>query len=170
MKLRKFILSALLLVIGLILHYATPPILMGMKPDFLLAMMFIAIIIVDDYKTALVIGIASGLLTAATTTFPGGQVANIIDKLVTSHIIFLINGLLNRMNIRDNYKMIIISITGTLISGIVFLTSAMLIVGLPGSFGTLVLTVVLPATVINTVAAFILYKAVSVGLKYSKFI
>lgn len=63
--------------------------------------------------------------------------------------------------------MIILSITGTFISGFVFLGSALLLVSLPAPFMTLVLTVVLPACVINTIATVILYNAINAALKRS---
>ncbi len=63
--------------------------------------------------------------------------------------------------------MIILSIIGTFISGFVFLGSALLLVSLPAPFMTLVLTVVLPACVINTIATMILYNAINAALKRS---
>lgn len=166
MNLRKTILCSLLLAVGMILHQITPPLLVGVKPDFLLAMMFIAILITDDYKFALVIGITSGILTAATTTFPGGQIPNVIDKIITAHVIFFINKFVIR-KFNTQVKIIIVSIFGTLLSGTIFLTSALLLVGLPAPFIALVLTVVLPATLLNTIVASILYNAVSLAMKYS---
>src|SRR3712207_8592905 len=63
MKLKKFIMCALFLTMGFLLHQITPPILFGMKPDFLLIMMFIAIIFSgNDYKMILTVGIVSGIL------------------------------------------------------------------------------------------------------------
>ena len=47
---------------------------------------------------------------------------------------------------------------GTLISGITFLTSALILVGLPASFGLLFATVVIPAVVINTIVGCLLNK------------
>lgn len=164
MNLRKLILSSLLLAIGLVLHQLVPPILFGMKPDFLLSMMFIAIALSDDYKLTLLIGLAAGLLTAATTGFPGGQVPNIIDKLITSNIIyFLIKFLNNRIN--HQVKMFIVSLLGTLISGTIFLGSALVLVGLPGPFPVLMIGVVLPATVFNIVASMFLYNAAYLAMK-----
>lgn len=166
MNLKKMIICSLLLAIGLLLHQIAPPLLFGMKPDFLLAMMFIALVIAKDYKTTLVVGIVSGILTAATTTFPGGQLPNLIDKIVTANILFLlIRATENKMN--GQVKMIIISIIGTFISGFIFLGSALLLVSLPAPFTALVLTVVLPACLINTVATVILYNAINVALKRS---
>ncbi len=167
MNLRKFISSSLLLVIGLILHQIAPPLLMGMKPDFLLTMMFIAIMLSDDYKMATIIGITSGLLTAATTTFPGGQIANIIDKIITSQVIFVLNKALGD-NMKESVKMLIITTIGTLISGFAFLTAALFTAGLPTSYKALVFTVVLPATVVNTIVSIVVYKGVTLALRHSR--
>ncbi|HHW70615.1 MAG TPA: tryptophan transporter [Clostridiales bacterium] len=167
MNLKKFILSSLLLVIGLILHQIAPPLLMGMKPDFLLTMMFIAIMLCNDYKLATIIGITSGLLTAATTTFPGGQIANIIDKLITCQIVFLLNKILGEKT-NESIKMLIIAAMGTLVSGFAFLTAALFTVGLPTSYKALTFTVVLPATIVNTIVSIIVYKGVALALKHSR--
>ncbi|KAJ51790.1 ABC-type multidrug transport system fused ATPase/permease subunit [Clostridium tetanomorphum] len=166
MKLKNFVLSSLFLAIGFLLHQITPPFLFGMKPDFLLIMMFIAIFLVNDYKITLIVGIVSGILTAAATTFPGGQIPNLIDKIITCQMVYILfKTLKNKLN--SNMNIIIVCIIGTFISGMIFLTSAFFIVGLPVSFGVLVLTVVLPATLINTVASFFLFKIVNTALRYS---
>ena len=68
--------SALLVAIGFILHAFFPPIVMGMKPDFALAMMFILLIIKQDFKLGFLVAVSTGIFTALTTGFPGGQVAN----------------------------------------------------------------------------------------------
>jgi hypothetical protein len=168
MKLRKLVLSSLLLAIGLILHQIVPPIFMGMKPDFLLSMMFIAIFLGDDYKLALIVGAAAGIFTALTTTFPGGQAANIIDKLITCNFVFLLYKLTkNKLNYQ--VQMGIIALLGTLVSGFVFLGTALLIAGLPAPFSALVLTVVVPAAVVNTAASLILYNAVFLALKRTSY-
>ena len=173
MNLRKIIISSLLLAIGLVLHQVTPPILFGMKPDILLSMMFIAILLNKDYKMTLIVGLAAGILTAATTTFPGGQIPNIVDKLITCNFIYLIIMIIDKINdeinnkINNLVKMFIISMIGTLISGAVFLGTASLLFGLPGSasFSTLMFIVVFPATLVNTIACLILYNAVELALK-----
>lgn len=166
MKLKKLIINALLLAIGFILHQITPPIFMGMKPDFSLIMLFIAIVISDDYKVSLITGIAAGVLSAASTTFPGGQIPNVIDKIITTNIIYFIHTfMLSKLN--DQIKIIIMSVLGTLLSGAIFLGSALILVGIPAPFTVLFTTVVLPCTVINVVAAILIYNAVSRALKYS---
>jgi len=156
MNLRKTILSSLLLAIGLVLHQLVPPFLFGMKPDFLLSMMFIAIILADDYRLTIIIGLAAGILTAATTTFPGGQIPNIIDKFITCNIVYFILKLLKN-NSNSQIKIIIISLIGTLASGGIFLGTAFILVGLPGPFLALVMAVVLPAALFNMITSMILY-------------
>ncbi|NLZ49177.1 MAG: tryptophan transporter [Clostridiales bacterium] len=157
MNTKKLTLASILLAIGLVLHYAIPGTLGAMKPDAMLAMIFIAIFICDDYKSTLAISVVAGIITALTTSFPGGQIPNIIDKLVTCQVVFLLVKATNKLN--HQVKMIIISIIGTLVSGSVFLYSAMLIVGLPAgsSFTALFIFTVLPATLVNTVLALIVY-------------
>lgn len=174
MNLKKIILSSLLIAIGFMFRVVTPPVLLGMKPDFLLSMMFIAILLNDDYKMTLLVGGVVGILTAATTTFPGGQVANIIDKFITSQCVFLAFRLLNN-RINGQLKVLIINCLGTILSGCTFLTAAGLLFGLPGgkSFSVLVMAVVLPAAVANTIIGSILYNAIVLALKrtslYDKF-
>lgn len=164
MKLRKLIISSLLLAIGLVLHQIVPPIFFNMKPDFLLSMMFIAIALCDDYKITIVIGLAAGVLTALTTGFPMGQLPNIIDKIITSNIVyFLFKALKDKVN--HQLKMGIISVLGTFISGTIFLGSAAILFTLPGPFLALMLGVVLPATAFNLVAVSILYNSAQIALK-----
>ena len=70
------------------------------------------------------------MITALTTTFPGGQLPNFIDKMVTALIVYLmIKAMASLKN--DKLKMAIIGLIGTAISGTVFLGSALFIVGLP---------------------------------------
>ena len=164
MNLRKLLVSSLLLSVGLMLHQITPPFLMGMKPDFLLSMMFIAILFADDYKLTLVIGLAAGILTAMTTTFPGGQLPNIIDKVLTCNFIFILTKAMGD-RLASGIKIIIVSILGTFFSGFVFLLSALYLAGLPAPFLALVLTVVVPASLLNTVFATILFNAVTLAMK-----
>ena len=166
MKLRKLVIASLLLAIGMIMHQMTPPLVLGMKPDFSLAMMFIAIAICDDYKLTVVIGIAAGILAAATTTFPGGQLPNIVDKIVTSQMVYLMFKIV-KSKLNSQISMVIVSIIGTLISGTIFLASALFIVGLPAPFVVLFLSIVIPSTIINTIASAVLYNIVNLSLRYS---
>ena len=163
---KKAIINSLFIGIGLILHQIAPPLLLGMKPDLSLTMMFIIILINDDYRTTLRSGIVCGILTALTTTFPGGQIPNVIDKIVTAHLIYLmLLPLRNRVN--NQIKTILVTSIGTIISGAIFLGSAAILAGLPGSFSALFLGIVLPATLVNTIVAPILYNAINLSIKRS---
>ncbi|WP_195999416.1 tryptophan transporter [Clostridium sp. 1001271B_151109_B4] len=171
---KKMIINALLLAIGAILHQITPALGLPMQPDFALAMLFIIMIINNnDYKTSLICAIITGVFTALTTKFPGGQVPNIIDKLVTVNIMFLFIMIINKVSqltklntkLEKNIVVLLGFPIGTLVSGTTFLLSAKLIVGLPASFTILFLTVVIPALLINTIGGFLLYHAINVSLK-----
>lgn len=170
---KKIVINALLLGIGAILHQITPALGIPMQPDFALAMLFIVMIInFGDYKTSLIAGIVTGIFTALTTKFPLGQVPNIIDKIVTVNLIYILMIFIKQFVKRgfeiNNMKLSIIAIIfslGTLISGTTFLVSAQILVGLPMNFGILFTTVVLPAVIINSIAGIFLFKIVVSSLK-----
>lgn len=164
MNLKKLTLNSLFLAIGVVLHQITPPILFGMKPDFSLTMLFIIIILNEDYKTCISAGFIAGVLAALTTTFPGGQLPNIIDKLITATLIFAILKPFRR-SMNNQLKVIILTPIGTIISGTAFLGSALLIVGLPASFKVLFLSIVIPAAGINTVVAILVFYALKLAMK-----
>lgn len=156
--------ASLLVGIGFLLHAFFPSIVLGMKPDFSLAMMFIVLIVKRDMKLGFIVALATGIFTALTTTFPGGQYANIIDKLIT---FLLVSGIIKIVsNKLDNRIGVgIVTAIGTLISGAIFLGSAALLTGLPGPFTVLYYSVVLPAAAVNTVTAIIIYLALSYSKK-----
>ena len=169
---KKLVMNALLLGVGAMLHQVTPALGLPMQPDFALAMLFIIIIINNgDYKTTLVSGLVTGIFTAMTTKFPGGQVPNLIDKIVTVHIVFLmvlvIGKVLKDMDAKKRrlIQMGIVLPVGTLISGSLFLGSALMIVGLPAPFIALFTTVVLPAIGINLVVGLVLFKVIEKSMK-----
>ncbi|MFA5536712.1 MAG: tryptophan transporter, partial [Bacillota bacterium] len=93
------------------------------------------------------------------TTFPGGQIPSIFDKLAAA---FVVLGIIKVLGGRVNQYVLsgLIGIVGTIVSGAIFLGSALVISGLPLPFSVLFTTVVLPATAINTVAVIILYPVV----------
>lgn len=156
MNTKNLVALALLVGIGAVLHAVIPGIFLGMKPDMMLAMMFLGIILFPDFKSVLLLGIVTGLISGITTTFPGGLIPNIIDKFVTSFVFFGLFLSLNKF--RNNIVSVaILTAIGTIISGTAFLTSAYFIVGLPGAFTGLFAAVVLPAAVINTIAMIVIY-------------
>ncbi len=123
MKTRNLTIPAIFMALGLVLHFLIPPIFFGVKPDFLLSMMFISLMIVDNYKEATLVGVSGAVMSALTTNFPGGQIPNFIEKIIVALIIFKICQLM-----KDSYtvfKVVFIFAIGTLLSGSLFLLLAL---------------------------------------------
>lgn len=174
MDTKKLTISAILLAIGGILHQLTPAMGLPMQPDFALIMLFIVMLInLKDYKACFVASVVIGIFTALTTKFPGGQVPNIIDKLVTFNVVFLIIIMIDKFAkikklSEEKQKAITAAVIlpiGTIVSGTIFLLSAQIIVGLPESFSVLFVAIVIPAVAINLIAGLFLYKIVQVSLR-----
>ncbi|MCC3144456.1 tryptophan transporter [Halanaerobium sp. Z-7514] len=163
MRTRDLAQAALLVAVAMILRTLTPPLVLGMKPDVTLAMMFIILIIKRDIKLGFLVALSTGLFTALTTTFPGGQVANIIDKLLTFVIVYNLIPVITKFASKRVAAGITTAV-GTVISGSLFLTIASLLVALPAPFMVLFSTVVLPAAVINTVTAVVLFSVVDFAM------
>ncbi|NLY85271.1 MAG: tryptophan transporter [Tissierellia bacterium] len=164
MKLREYIFTTFLLAIGLILHQITPGIFGGMKFDFLLIFMFVSILINVKLKNIILTALLGGLLSAMTTTFPGGQLPNILDKIVTCIVVF---GLIRLFK---NYYLNIFVVgliggIGTFVSGMTFLISAAFIIGLPAPMKVLVTGIVIPTTLINIIGTVFIYRLVNKSLK-----
>ncbi len=142
-NLRDFVLAGLLLAIGVVLHYITPSTGTPVKPDFLLAMLFLCLLCFEDAKVGFVAGLAAGVLSGLTTNTPGGFLPNLIDKIIT---------------------------VGTIISGSVFLGTAIALGVLPAEvFVAAFVTAVLPATVGNVVLVALLFGALmQTGRLYQK--
>ncbi|WP_066295061.1 tryptophan transporter [Bacillus sp. FJAT-29937] len=156
MNTKNLVALALLVGMGAVLHAVVPGFFLGMKPDMMLTMMFLGIVLFPDKKSVLLLAIVTGVIAALTTTFPGGQIPNIIDKPIAA-IVFL--GLFTALK---RYQKSIVSVAiltavGTIVSGVAFLGSALLIVGLPGPFTALFAAVVLPAAAVNTIVMVVLY-------------
>ncbi|MCT4585433.1 MAG: tryptophan transporter [Peptostreptococcaceae bacterium] len=164
MDLRKNILTALLLSIGFILHSIIPGILTGMKFDLLLSMIFVSIIINKDLKNTIVAALLGGFLSAISTTFPGGQIPNMLDKIITCFVIYLI---VKYLKINNYFLSSIVGFIGTLVSGGVFLYSAKIIVGLPAPFSILFTSIVIPTAITNAIVTLFVYKAVASAIKVS---
>ena len=166
MKTKTLVSLAMLLAIGAALHFIIPGFFYGMKPDMMLLMMFLAIVLFPEKKNVLVVALGCGILTALTTGFPGGQIPNIIDKLVTGFLFYLLILTFKRFS-TTVAGVTVFTVIGTLISGVVFLGSAYLIVGLPGAFIGLFGAVVLPAMLLNGVVMAIIYPIVNKIVKRS---
>lgn len=149
MKTKDLTTASLLLAMGMVLHALTPAILGGVKPDFLLAMMFIAILIRPIPSHTFVVSIAAGVIAALTTSFPGGQLPSLIDKLGSGFFVLLVEMVLMNQN-RRFLPLAVLSFTATMVSGVLFLGSAALIVGLPAPMGVLMTGIVLPTAIANS--------------------
>ena len=156
MKTKQLTINALLLAIGFLLHYLTPAIGLPMQIDFsLITLVLIINLNKSSFSTCIAGGTATGIFSGITTKFPMGMIPNIIDKLVTTIFVYLLLKLLDKTALHSKIKTIVVNAVGTLVSGTVFLSSALLLVGLPAPFLVLFTTIVIPAIVANTVIGFI---------------
>lgn len=169
MKLKNNILSTLLLAIGLIMHHITPGILGGMKFDFLLIFMFVAILINPEFKNVTLTGLLGGILSAMTTSFPGGQLPNILDKLATVLVVYLLIKLINGRE-ENVFFLGLIGGIGTFASGMVFLSSAAILVGLPAPMKLLFTGIVVPTSLINIPGTIFIFRLVKLALRRSRII
>ena len=152
MKTKQLVINSLLLAVGFILHYVTPAIGLPMQIDFsLITLVLIINLNKNSFSTCLAAGIATGIFSGITTKFPLGFIPNIIDKITTAIAVYLLIKLLDKTALHSKIKAIIVNAIGTLVSGVVFLASALLLVGLPAPFGVLFVTIVVPAVVVNTI-------------------
>lgn len=173
---KKLVMNSMLLAIGAILHQITPALGLPMQPDMALAMLFIIVILnKNDYKTCLISALITGIFTAMTTKFPGGQLPNIVDKFITVNLSYLLVQLILKIKLISNLNkekqntllVYILFPAGTLISGTTFLIASLIIVGLPATFNALFIGVVLPAIGINLIFGIFLYKIVLISFKRS---
>ena len=157
MKTKQLVTNSLLLAVGFLLHYVTPAIGLPMQIDFSLITLILVIILnKSSFSTCIAGGIATGIFSGITSKFPLGLIPNIIDKIVTTLVVYFLIKLLDKTSLQSKIKTAVAYAAGTLVSGITFLASALLLVGLPAPFSVLFVTVVIPAIVVNTIAGFII--------------
>ncbi|WP_174616212.1 tryptophan transporter [Virgibacillus ihumii] len=168
MNTRVLIILSLLVGIGAVLHTVVPSVLYGVKPDMMLSMMFLGILLFPKLKYVVLLSIVTGILSALTTMAPGGQIANMIDKPVTGLLFFGLLLLVNK-KINPNINAPMLTGIGTIISGTVFLGSALYIVGLMnGAFPALFIAIVLPTAILNTVLMAVVYPVVQRVMKQTQ--
>lgn len=180
MSLRDTLQISLLLAVGYILRLIVPGYGAGMKPDVMLGMLFVIIMMHRSLRVTLLAGSVAGIIAALSTSFPGGQIPNIIDKPLTSLFVLLLVILLmnplEKLLDKASVKFFgltaslgtflscgVIAFLGTLFSGTVFLGSALFLVGLPAPFKVLFSVVVLPTAFANTVVTLVLYPLVALS-------
>ena len=155
-KTKQLVTNSLLLAVGFLLHYVTPAIGLPMQIDFSLITLILVITLNrNSFSTCIAGGIATGIFSGITTKFPMGMIPNILDKISTAIFVYLLIKLLDKTTLHSKIKAIVVNAIGTLISGVVFLVSALLLTGLPAPFSLLFVTVVVPAIAVNTVIGFI---------------
>ena len=153
---KQLVSNSLLLAVGFILHYVTPTLGIPMQIDFSLITMILVINLnKNNLGSCIASGVVTGFFSGITTKFPLGFIPNIIDKITTTIFVYLLIKLLDKTTLHSKVKAIVVNAVGTLVSGIVFLASALLLVGLPAPFFVLFITVVIPAIAVNTVIGFI---------------
>jgi hypothetical protein len=156
-NIRVLVMLSLLVGIGAVLHTVAPPFFFGMRPDMMLAMMFLGILLFPKAPYVLLLSLVTGFISALTTTVPGGQLANILDKPLTA---FAFLGLVLMTKKISHHKITqpALAAVGTMISGSIFLSVVLYIIGLmEASFGVMFVTVVLPATAFNVIFVSIIY-------------
>ena len=159
MKTKQLVINSLLLGVGFLLHYITPTLGLPMQIDFSLITLILVINLnKNNLGSCIASGIATGIFAGLTTKFPMGLIPNIFDKIVTTVVVYFLIKLLDKTSLQSRIKTVVVYAMGTLISGITFLTSALILVGLPASFGLLFATVVIPAVAINTIVGCLLNK------------
>lgn len=166
MNLRKNIISSLLLAIGFVFHALIPGFYAGVKPDFMLVFMVIAILIHPTRQNTILVSLMGGILTAFTTSMAGGQLANIIDKAVTCLFLYMIIRLC-----KGRIRMIGAMLLGgsaTLVSGGVFLFILLITLGLPMGFTLMFLSIVVPTALINIPLTGIVYYALDRAIVLKK--
>lgn len=168
MNTKNLVLMALLVSVGAALYVIIPGFSGGMKPDFMLTMMFIGILLFPNVKSVFLLAVTTGVISGLFSTFPGGFVPNILDKFITAFV-FLAFVLILKNIIRKLPVAIALCAGGTVLSGTVFLSSAIFIIGANIPFGVLFTTVVLPAMLLNGIAFAFIYPIVLTLVRRSKF-
>ena len=155
MKTKQIVINALLLAVGFILHYVTPAI-GSMQIDFsLITLILIISLNSNNFGSCIASGVATGIFSGITSKFSMGLILNIIDKSVTTVAVYFLIKLLDKTSLQSKIKTAVVNSVATLISGTVFLVSALLLTGLPTSFSVLFVTIVIPAIAINTIVGFL---------------
>lgn len=158
MKTKTMITNAILIAIGIVLHQITPALGLTIQPDFALAVMFIIMLTNRDYKTTLITGLIVGVFTALTTKSPGGQLPNILDKLITCNIMYLFL-LMTKNRVSRYIEAGVLLVVGTFISGTIFVSSMIFVMGVEMPF-LIMLPVVGGTAAINGIVGMAMYKIV----------
>ena len=170
MNTKNLVLMALLIGIGTALYVVVPGFVQGMKPDFILTMMFIGILLFPTLKETFLLGLSAGVLSGLFTQFPAGLIPNIVDKFVTAFVFLAVVFIAKKFASNMVVTTILVGF-GTLLSGVIFISVALFAMGtdVGQPFKILFTGVVLPAIAFNAVAFFIIYPIIKKLVKRSNF-
>ncbi|MCM3732864.1 tryptophan transporter [Fictibacillus nanhaiensis] len=156
MKTKSLALTSVLIALGYVFHTVVPPLFFGMKPDLLLVMMFLAIMLAPTKQNVLIASMAAGVISALTTGMAGGQIANIVEKPITAFIFLGLFVLAQKVKV-NTISAVLLTVIGTIVSGTLFLLVAMVVAGLPGSLFSFIGMIVLPTSAISGLIMFFIY-------------
>ncbi|MFD1029856.1 tryptophan transporter [Metaplanococcus flavidus] len=168
MNTKNLVLMALLVSVGAALYVVIPGINGGMKPDFMLTMMFVGILLFPNAKSTFLLAVTTGVISGLFSTFPGGFFPNIIDKFITAFVFLAFVYVLKKVASKLPVA-IALCAGGTVLSGSIFLSAAIFVIGAEIPFTLLFTTVVLPATIFNGIAFGLIYPIVVKLVKRSNF-
>lgn len=168
MNTKNLVLMSLLVGVGAALYLVIPGFNGGMKPDFMLTMMFIGILLFPKASHVFLLALTTGVLSGLFSTFPAGFIPNVVDKFITAFVFFVVVLTLKSLSSKLPVATVLAGV-GTLLSGLIFLSVAIFILGVDVPFVPLILTVVLPTVVLNSVAFFLIFPIVTKLVKRSKF-
>ena len=170
MNTKNLVLMALLVSVGAALYLVIPGFSSGMKPDFMLTMMFIGILLFPKASHVFLLAITTGVISGLFSSFPAGFIPNVVDKFITAFVFFAAVAVLKHFTKKLSVTVILTAI-GTLVSGLIFLSVALFVlrVDIGVSFNALVAGVVLPAAAMNAVAFLFIFPIVTQLVKRTKF-
>lgn len=165
---KNLVLMSLLIGVGAALYLVIPGINGGMKPDFMLTMMFVGILLFPKASHVFLLAVTTGVISGLFSTFPAGFIPNVVDKFITAFVFFAVVVALKHLTTKLPVAISLVGF-GTLLSGVIFLYVAIFVLGVDVPFGGLVVGVVLPTVALNTIAFFFIFPIVKNLVKRSKF-
>lgn len=160
MKTKNLVFATFLITLGLVLNLVTPAFIGMMKPDFLLAMYLIALTQLKETKERVVVMLVCALLSSMTSVMPGAEIANFIEKILTGITLSSVYGLIEVK--ANKFDSVLVGGGGTLISGFYFLMIMNLLGFLNENLVLLLLSVVIPTSVVNMFVFVIFQKAMRI--------
>ena len=160
-EIRNLILTAVLLAAGAVLKFFAGSIINigGMKPNFIIAMYCLAILLIrPNIGRAAIIGILAG---AICQFFPGTPYLNFISELAGA----VVMALMIRLPLQKNVSSLVSTFVSTVVSGGLFTVCLFLFAGATMETMVAYVPIVLCTALINTVIVGVLYVPAQAALK-----